>query len=83
MNRIVITGPYEKLFHFGYYYRKAARHAIGETGILGPSYDYRLQGVKLVLKHNNYPVVVKILNDAIKHFPNDLKISFERNPKGM
>ena len=82
MNRIVITGPYEKLFHFGYYYRKAARHAIGETGILGPSYDYRLQGVKLVLKHNNYPVVVKILNDAIKHFPNDLKISFERNPKG-
>ena len=28
------------------------------------------------------PGVRKILNDAIKHFPNDLKISFERNPKG-
>ena len=83
MNRIVITGPYDKLFHFGYYYRKAIKRIIGEAGILGPSYDYRLQGVKLILKHNNYPAVIKVLNDAIKHFTKEIQVSFERDPKGM
>lgn len=83
MNRIIVTGPYNKLFHFGYYYRKAVRRIIGDKGILGPSYDYRLQGVKLVLKHNNYPAVIKVLNDAIKHFPKELQITYERYPKGM
>lgn len=83
MNRIIIKGPYDKLFHFGYYYRKAIRRMIGDSGILGPSYDYKLQGVKLVLKHNDFPIVIKVLNDAINHFPKEMQISFERNPKGM
>ncbi|HHU56362.1 MAG TPA: primosomal protein N' [Acholeplasmataceae bacterium] len=84
MNRIIITGPYDKLFHFAYYYRKALRHLIGIENILGPTYDFKEQGVKLIIKHNNFDGVVKVLDDAIKNFNEPrLNISFQRYPKVM
>lgn len=84
MNRIIITGPYKQMFHFAYYYRKALKHLIGEENILGPTYDFKEQGVKLIIKHQNYQGVIKVLDDAIKNF-NDTKlnITFQRYPKVM
>ena len=84
MNKVTVTGPYDKLFHFGYYYRKAISRIIGQDGFLGPSYDYKLRGVKIVLKHNKHSEVVKILNDAIRNFnEKELQVTFVRYPKGM
>lgn len=83
MNKITITGPYQVLFHFGYYYRKAIVRIIGDR-VLGPSYDYKVRGVKLIIKHQQYSDVVKVLNDAIKNFnQSDLNVRFERYPRGM
>lgn len=82
LNKIIIKGLYDKLFHFANYFKKALSK-INDIKILGPTYDYRLQGVRLVIKHNQYTKVVSILNDAIKNF-NEPKISitFVRNTKG-
>ncbi|MDY0064598.1 MAG: primosomal protein N' [Bacilli bacterium] len=83
MNRLIVSGPYEKLFHFAYYYRKALSH-IPNVTVLGPLYDYKAKGVKCIIKHNNLPLVIKILQDAMKNFQDDLlQIRFERYPKGM
>lgn len=83
MNVITITGPFDKLFHFGYYYRKAVSRLIGDN-ILGPSYDYKLKGVKLIVKHNRHQDVVRILNDAIRNFNDkDLLVTYIRYQKGM
>lgn len=83
MNRITITGQFDKMYHFAYYYRKAITHLIGDN-VLGPSYDAKIKGVKLIVKHNQYKEVVKVLNDAIRNFNDaNLTISFERYPKGM
>jgi len=82
MNRLIISGKTKEAYHFANYYKKAIRF-ISSVTILGPSYDYRIKGVKLIIKHNNFSKIIKILNDAIKHFNNQaLLISFERYPKG-
>ena len=83
MNKITITGQFDKMYHFAYYYRKAITYLIGDN-VLGPSYDYKIKGVKLILKHNKHKEVVKVLNDSIRHFNEaNLFVSFERYPKGM
>lgn len=83
MNRITITGQFDKMYHFANYYRKAITYKIGDN-VLGPSYDYKIKGVKLILKHNQQKDVLKILNDSIRHFNDaNLFVSYERYPKGM
>lgn len=83
INRVVVSGSTTDNFHFAYYFRKAVSHIPGVV-VLGPNYDYRARGVKLLIKHNQFPLVTKVLRDAIKHFNKpELRISFERYPKGM
>lgn len=79
LSKIVISG--EDIFHFANYYKKTYQRIVN-TSILGPTYDFRLKGVKLILKHNDYEKVVKILNDTRLHFKKvRVKASFERCPK--
>lgn len=79
ISRIVISG--EDIYHFANYYKKVFKGVVkGE--ILGPTYDFKLKAVKLILKHNDYEKVVKILNDTRMHFKNKrIKTSFERCPR--
>jgi primosomal protein N' (replication factor Y) len=82
INRILISGSKEN-FHFGYYFRKVASH-IPDVVILGPSYDARARAVKLLVKHNQFETIRKVFKDAQKRFKDpDLKISFQRYPRGM
>lgn len=83
MNEIIIVGPYDKMFHFAYYYRKVMNRVIG-NGFLGPIYDYRYGGVKIILKHNHHHEVVTILNETIKNFKDsNLQVTYIRYPKRM
>ena len=73
---------YSELFHFGYYFKKAISHN-KEVVVLGPIYDYQYKGVKLVIKHNDNDNVIKIFNDAVKHFDNPKVIcSYHRYTRG-
>lgn len=81
MNRIVIKGASGDSYHFANYFAKIIKKIPNFT-ILGPTYDFRLRSVKLIIKHNNYPTLIRIFNDALKHFNKPhLQISFERYPK--
>ncbi len=79
ISRIVISG--EDIYHFANYYKKVYKGVVKGT-ILGPTYDFKLKGVKLILKHNDYEKVIKILNDTRLHFKKvRVKASFERCPR--
>ena len=55
---------------------------IVEGVVLGPVYDAKIKGVKLIVKHNDYDKVIKIYEDTKQVFKNsDLLVSFERKPK--
>lgn len=83
VNKILAKGPFDQTYHFAYYLRKALKHIVGD-GILGPTYDYQTKGVKLIIKHNNYETVKKVINDATKTFKDKgVLVSYERYPKGM
>ncbi len=81
VNRVIISGEYKQMYHFANYYKKVFRNIIGDT-ILGPTYDYKAKGIKMILKHQNFERVQKILEDTKRTFEKDnLLISFERNPR--
>lgn len=83
INKLMAKGPFDQIYHFAYYVRKALKHIVGEN-VLGPTYDYPSRGVKLIIKHNNYENVIKIINDATKTFKDKgVLVNYERYPKGM
>lgn len=82
MNRITITGDYKEIYHFANYFKKFYTTALKDAFILGPSYDYRIKGVKLILKHNDFEKVIKILDDTKIHFKSSrIYVNYERYPK--
>ena len=79
ISRIVIKG--EDVFHVANYYKKAYNRAVNGQ-CLGPSYDFKIKGVKLILKHNDFKNTVKLLNDTRLRFKTSrTKISLERVPR--
>jgi len=82
INRIIITGDFNQIYHYANYFKKAYSGILKTSYILGPTYETKYRGVKLILKHNNYELVKKLFNDVNIHFKKErLKVSFERVPK--
>lgn len=81
MNRIVITGEFQEMYHFANYFKTIYKRIINDS-ILGPSYDYKDKGVKLILKNKDYDKVIKIYEETKVAFKNkNVTTSFERKPK--
>ena len=81
INKISITGEFKEIYHFANYFKKVCMRIV-EGVVLGPVYDAKIKGVKLIVKHNDYDKVIKIYEDTKQAFKNsDLLVSFERKPK--
>ena len=81
VNKISITGEFKELYHFANYFKKVFTRIV-DGEILGPVYDIKIKGVKLIIKHNDFEKVVKIYNDTkIALKDKDIQTSFERKPK--
>lgn len=81
VNKISITGDFQEIYHFANYFKKVFSRVV-EGSILGPVYDYRVKGVKLIVKHNDYDKIIKIYEDTINAFKSkNVLTSFERKPK--
>ncbi len=81
VNKISITGEFKELYHFANYFKKVFTRIVNGT-VLGPVYDVKIKGIKLIIKHNDFEKVIKIYNDtkyALKD--KDILTSFERKPK--
>lgn len=81
VSKISITGEFKEMYHFANYFKKVYTRII-EGNILGPVYDVKIKGVKLILKYKDYDKVIKIYEDTKHTFKNSsLLTSFERKPK--
>ena len=74
-------GDFKEIYHFANYFKKVYTRII-KGSVLGPVYDVKIKGIKLILKHNEYDKVIKIYDDTKQAFK-DKKVltSFERKPK--
>ena len=83
INRVNIIGNYKDVYHVANYFKKVYNRVI-DGDVLGPVYDVKIKGLKLILKHNDYEKVIKVYKDTKIHFNDiykDLLLSFERKPK--
>ena len=81
INRITFTGEFKEIYHAANYFKKFFQTAIKKE-VLGPSYDSKIKGTKLILKHNDYEKVRKIVKDTIEKFKSlRVQVNYERSPK--
>ena len=81
VNRITITGDFKVIYHFANYFKKVFTRII-DGDVLGPVYDTKIKGIKIIVKHNDYDKVIKIYKDTKIAFKDkDVQTSFERKPK--
>ena len=81
VNRITIQGEYKEKYHFANYFKKVYSRVV-QGSVLGPVYDSKIKGIKLLLKHNDYEKVIKVYDDTKQAFREQkLLVSFERKPK--
>ena len=81
VNKISITGEFNELYHFANYFKKVFNRVV-DGDILGPVYDMKIKGLKLIIKHNDFDKVIKIYNDTkIALKDKNIQTSFERKPK--
>lgn len=81
VNRITITGDFKTIYYFANYFKKVFTRII-DGDVLGPVYDSKIKGIKIILKHNDYEKVIKIYKDTKIAFKDkDVQTSFERKPK--
>lgn len=89
VNRITVTGDFKQRYAYVKYLRKVFmgyfRPGDGNTyNILGPIYDYRTQGVKVIVKHNDFNKMCEILDKTSEVFSKEkIYVNFERYPKYM
>lgn len=81
VNKISVTGDFKEIYHFSNYFKKVYSRIVN-TNVLGPVYDVKIKGVKLIVKHNDYEKTIKIYEDTVNAFKNkNVLTSFERKPK--
>ena len=83
VNRLIITGDYKTMYHCANYFKKAYGVLMGDPNLcLGPTYVKIKKGVQLILKHQNYEKVVKLIGEVVNKF-NDCIFNFERYPRSF
>jgi len=82
-NKLEVMGEYKDIYYYANYFKKIAAQVLkGE--ILGPVYDTRIGGIRLLIKHQNFERLSKLLDEVNKKFADQkLYVNFERYPKTM
>ena len=81
INRITFTGNFSEVYHAANYFKKFYMTALKKEA-LGPSYEAKVKGTKLILKHNDYEKVKLIVKDTREKFKNlNVQVNYERCPK--
>lgn len=80
-NTLEVSGDFKDIYYYANYFKKIAAKVLkGET--LGPVYDGRIKGVRLLVKHQNFERLSKLIDEVNKKFESKkLTVNFERYPK--
>ncbi len=81
VNKLIISGDFKQMYHVANYFRKVVQNVLDAT-CLGPTYDKVKRGVQLIIKHNDFEKLMKVINEVEKKF-SDYKVeySYERFPR--
>ncbi|MDD4000669.1 MAG: primosomal protein N', partial [Bacilli bacterium] len=83
VNKLEISGDYKDIYYYANYFKKIfVQITKGES--LGPVYDSRIKGVRLILKHNNFERLSQLLDEVNKKFSDKkVLVNYERYPKAF
>lgn len=84
-NRLIISGDYRQIYHYANSFKKSFNYLFKDEGsVLGPVYLAKYSGVQLIIKHNDFEKVLRIIDEVSKNLSQyDLKIIYERYPKSF
>lgn len=83
INKVVIVGEYKNMYHAANYIKKVVP-LVCDGVCLGPVYDKIRKGVQLIIKHNDYEKIFKLLDEVEKKFSDDnLFFNYERYPRNL
>lgn len=81
VNKLIISGDYKEMYHVANYFRKVAQTILGAI-CLGPTYDKVKRGVQLIIKHNDFEKLIRVIDEVEKKFTNyKVNYSYERFPR--
>lgn len=81
VNKLIISGDYKEMYHVANYFKKVAQNILDAT-CLGPTYDKIKRGAQLIIKHNDFEKLMKVINEIEKKFSNyKVEYSYERFPR--
>ena len=85
INRIIVTGDYKEMYHCANYFRKVFRTIFTTSAdVLGPTYNTIKKGAQLLIKHNDYPKLSKLIDEVEKKFADKkINIQFERHIRNL
>lgn len=81
LNKLIIIGDYKDIYYYSNYFKKVFSKII-EGNVLGPVYIKRVKGIQLIIKHNDYTKLYRLIEEVNNKFK-DRKIitNFEKYPK--
>ncbi|MDD3171665.1 MAG: primosomal protein N' [Bacilli bacterium] len=82
-NRLIISGDFKGMYHYANSFKKSFNYLFKEKGtVLGPVYLTKYMGVQLIIKHNDFAKVNRIIDEVTKNLTQyQLTIIFERYPR--
>jgi primosomal protein N' (replication factor Y) len=81
VNKLTVCGEYKDIYYYANYFKKVASRII-KVDLLGPVYVPRLKGVRLIIRHQNFPKLSELIDEVNRKFK-DLTVYFERYPKSF
>ncbi|NLD26542.1 MAG: primosomal protein N' [Acholeplasmataceae bacterium] len=81
VNTLTVSGEYKEIYYYANYFKKIAIR-IFKVDILGPVYVPRLKGIRLIIRHQDFPKLSELIDEVNRKFK-DLTVYFERYPKSF
>ena len=85
INRLLICGEFKAMYHFANYFKKVFSKIVkGTKDVLGPVYLPKYSGVQLIIKHEDYDNVIRVVRSVSEKFKDQqLNIIFEQYPNSF
>lgn len=81
LNKLTVSGEFKDIYYFANYFKKVFKR-FKKGDCLGPVYLSKIRGVRLIIKHNDFPLVSSLIDEVEKKFSDrKLRVNFERYPR--
>ena len=85
INKLIITGDFNNMYYAANYFKKCFNTLFGNNQLaLGPTYVKIKRGVMIIIKHNDFDKLSRLLDEVNKKFEKSkIEFSYERYPRSF